>query len=104
MNVFLHINGVQHVTIEQQIQLQSSVQIMPNVFGVIAVKKKVSKYLHWRCHTSHILDFVVFFMKRIVPQNNGNNISMTLDILQKYVPLSASFFILCASYCAGFEC
>lgn len=26
VNVFLHINGVQHVTIEQQIQLQSSVK------------------------------------------------------------------------------
>lgn len=84
MNVFLHINGVQHVTIEQQIQLQSSVQIMPNVFGVIAVKKKVSKYLHWRCHKRHILDF---FMKRIVTQNNGDDISTTLDILQIYVPI-----------------
>lgn len=81
MNVFLHINGVQHVTIEQQIQLQSSVQIMPNAFGVIAVKK-VSEYLHWRCHKSHILDFGGFFMKRIVTQNNSDNISMTLDILQ----------------------
>lgn len=41
VNVFLRINGVQHVTIEQQIQLQSSVQIMPNAFGVIAVIKGV---------------------------------------------------------------
>lgn len=41
VNVFLHINGVQHVTIEQQIQFQSSVQIMPNAFGVIAVIKGV---------------------------------------------------------------
>lgn len=32
-------------------------------------------------------------MKRIVTQNNGHNISMTLDILQIYVPLYDSFFI-----------
>lgn len=89
MNVFLHINGVQHVTIEQQIQLQSSVQIMPNAFGVIAVKRCLNIFIGDATKVTFWISGV-FFMKRIVTQNNSDNISMTLDILQIY---KYSFFV-----------